>query len=288
MGRRVSIVFCGLLASLFTCGVVSAQTTDPLLITLNTGRQHGFFTKEDAVLKAAIFKGSTPATTALLIFRGWPGIARLETGKDAFRSLNFMREQVQLFADSGISLVVVDCPTDEWTLRGPRDPAACDDNFRSSQSHAADIRKLIHALRTEHGYAGIYVFGHSYGAISSKWLALHLGDSISGSIHSAAQTQAGRGNHTQFGYTSSSVKLDQIKMPMVHVHHANDRCWSTPYSVVKDYAGKNLISVYGGGTSGDPCGGQHYHSYEGREAAVSKALIRWIRTGEVQEVIGRD
>lgn len=287
MGRSVRALCCGLLASLFS-GVISAQTADPILITINTGRQHGFVKKEDALLRAAVFAGSAPPTTALLIFRGWPGIARLETGKDALRSLNFMREQVQLFTDSGISLVVVDCPTDEWALRGPRDPAACDDNFRSSQSHAADIRRLINVLRTEHGYARIFVFGHSYGAISSKWLALHLGDAISGSIHSAAQTQAGRGNHTQFGYTSSSIKLEQIRMPMVHVHHANDRCWSTPYSVVKDYAGKALISVYGGGTSGDPCGAQHYHSYEGRETAVSKAIIRWIRTGEVEEVIGRD
>jgi hypothetical protein len=285
MGRSICTICCVLFASLFNCEGVSAQSIDPLLITVTTGRQHGFFTKEDALQKAAVFKGASPTTTALLIFRGWPGIARLETGNDAFRSLFFFEHQIQLFAESGISLVIVDCPTDQWA--GSRGPVGCDDDFRSSQAHADDIRKIINVLRADHGYASIYVFGHSYGTISSKWLAFHLGDSISGSVHSAAQTQS-VGAKSPYGYTSSSIKLDQIKTPVVHIHHADDQCFVTPYSVVKDYAGKNLISVYGGGTSGISCGGKHYHSYEGREAAVSKAIIRWIKTGEVEGVIGRD
>ena len=280
MRRNICTICCALFVSLFSCASVSAQSIDPLLITVATGRQHGLFTKEDALQKAAVFKGASPATKALLIFRGWPGIARLETGNDAFRSLFFFEHQIQLFAESGISLVIVDCPTDQWA-------SGCDDDFRSSQAHADDIRKIINVLRADHGYASIYVFGHSYGTISSKWLALHLGDSISGSVHSAAQTQS-VGKKSPFGYTSSSIKLDQIKTPVVHIHHVDDQCFVTPYSVVKDYAGKNLISVYGGGTSGSSCGGKHFHSYEGREAAVSKAIIRWIKTGEVEGVIGRD
>ncbi len=277
-----------LVACFFSAAVSMAQIPDPTLITLNTGRQFGVFTKEDAIQKAAVIKGSTPSTTALLVFRGWPGIARLESGRDAFRSLNFMQGQIQLFTSNGVSLVVVDCPTDQWALRNPGNPASCDDNFRSSESHAADIRKLIATLRNEHGFTSIFLFGHSYGTISSKWLAFHLGDMISGSIHSAAQTLAGRGDYAQFGNSSSRIKLDQVRTPIGHIHHADDRCWVTPYAIVKDYAGKNLMSVYGGSTSGDQCGAKHYHSYEGREAAVSKAIIRWIKTGELEETIGRD
>lgn len=279
-------------ALLFACcastSVVFAQNSDPILITLNTNRQFGIFQKEDSLLKAAVIRGSTPSTTALLIFRGWPGIAALENGRDAFRSLNFMQQRIQLFTAEGISLVVVDCPTDQSSMRNPGNPAACDDNFRSSESHANDIRKLITTLRNEYGYTNIYLFGHSYGTLSSKWLAVHLGSMINGSIHSAAQTQSGRGDYSQYGNSSARIRLDQIKTPIVHIHHVYDKCWVTPYSVVKDYAGKNLMSVYGGGTSGDPCGARHYHSYEGRETAVSKAIIQWVKTGQIIEEIGKD
>lgn len=35
---------------------------------------------------------------------------------------------------AGISTVTVDCPTDQWGIRGPN-PSACDDNYRSSVQH---------------------------------------------------------------------------------------------------------------------------------------------------------
>jgi hypothetical protein len=62
MRRDICTIFCALLVSLFSCGSVSAQSSDPLLITVATGRQHGLFTKEDALQKAAVFKGSSPVT----------------------------------------------------------------------------------------------------------------------------------------------------------------------------------------------------------------------------------
>ncbi len=43
-------------------------------------------------------------------------------------------------------------------------------------------------------------------------------------------------------------------------------------------AGERLIEIQGGGTTGNACGGKHYHSYEDRELEAAKAVVTWIRS----------
>ena len=265
-----------------------AQGQNPQLLEVSTGRTQGLFAKEEVTQRAALFKSGKTSGIALLVFRGWPGIANLEQATDGLRSLNFMQSQVESFLNNGISLVVVDCPTDERAMRDRFNPMACDDGYRSSQKHAQDVIKIIAKLKEEHRLHEIYLFGHSYGTISSKWLALNLGSDIKGSIHSAAQTVGGGGNYTAFANSAMRIDLKSIKTPMLHIHHLNDRCRITPYSTVKDYAEGNIVTVRGGKTNGDPCGGTHYHSYEGRESEASSAIIKWIQTREVLQFSGED
>jgi hypothetical protein len=49
-----------------------------------------------------------------------------------------------------------------------------------------------------------FIMGHSYGAVSSKWLAKNLGSEIQGSIHSAAQTVASP-RMRAYGYSVESL-----------------------------------------------------------------------------------
>jgi len=259
-----------------------APAFDASLLVIPTGRQQGLFTKEDVLQRAVLLKSPVAQDTALLVFRGWPGIARLESANDWRRNLNFMGGRVRLFLDAGISLVVMDCPTDQQAMAGPYNPAACDDGYRSSRQHADDVALVIDRLAKEHGFSKFYVFGHSYGTISSKWLAHHLGSRLEGSIHSAAQTLGG----ARFGYSAMSVDMSRLAAPSLHVHHEADACAFTPYATVKGYASGNLVSVRGGRRNGDPCGGTHLHSYEGRETEASEAIIAWIRQREVRAAVG--
>lgn len=274
--------------TLATPSLALAQATafDTSLLVVPTARQQGLFTKEDVLQKALLLKSSVAQETALLVFRGWPGIARLQSANDWRRNLNFMQDRVSLFLEAGISLVIVDCPTDHNALLGAYDPASCDDAYRSSRQHVDDVTRVIDKLKTDHGLSRFYVFGHSYGTISSKWLAHHLGDRLAGSIHSAAQTRAGGMRFAGYASTAMSVDLSKLQAPSLHIHHGNDACPYTPYETVQRYAGANLVTVRGGRTSGDPCGARHYHSYEGRESEASQAVIAWITRREVQAMVG--
>jgi alpha/beta superfamily hydrolase len=268
-----------------TCfNYVAAQTVNPILVEVQTGRESGVFPKSPVVQRAIILQPSAPSDTALLFYRGWSGIANIKSANDWQRNLNFLKNYTGLFDEAGISLVVMDCPSDENGVSPGNTPLGCNDDFRSSKKHADDVRKVIATLREKNSITKFYVMGHSYGAISSKWLAKNLGNELSGSIHSASQTLATR--NRAFAYSMESFDMSSIKAPVLNIHHADDQCAYTPYSTVLAYSTKNLITVKGGIPSGDICGGGHYHSFEGREEVSSKAIIKWIKTGQLEELIG--
>jgi hypothetical protein len=264
---------------------VAAQTMTPILIEADVGRESGIFSKSPVVQRAILLKPSTSSDTALMFYRGWSGIANIKTENDWKRNLNYLQNNTDLFAQAGIALVVMDCPSDENRIAPGNTPLACNDDYRSSVKHADDVKKIMAVLKEKYGITKFYIVGHSYGTISSKWLAKNLGNEIMGSIHSAAQTVASP-RMRAYGYSAESFDMGSLKAPVLNIHHGDDQCVYTPYSTVLAYSKNNLITVKGGIPNGDVCGGGHYHSFEGREEASSKALIQWIKTGQVQSSVG--
>jgi pimeloyl-ACP methyl ester carboxylesterase len=276
------VVALAIVAVATFAGMPLARATTDTLIEIDTGRKDG---GAPVVQRAILAMPDKPADTALLFFRGAPGIARLQSVSDKDRNLQpFMRMNQALLADEGIALVVMDCPTDQWGTAGPF-PNACLDAYRSTRQHADDVRGVVARLRSQYGLSKIFIMGHSMGTISSRWLAKYLGKEIDGSIHSGEISAANR-----YGYGSSLLAgfdYDAIAAPRLHVHHENDACPANPYWEVRRYAGDNLMTVRGGQAVGDPCGGGHLHSYQGREEVVVRAIVVWMKTGKVEHVVGQ-
>ena len=274
----------GMCALAFFNGVM-AQTIAPVLIEVDAGREAGIFSKSPVVQRAILLKPSIPSDTALLFYRGWSGIANIKSENDWKRNLNYLQNNTELFSQAGIALVVMDCPSDENSVAPGNTPLACNDDYRSSLKHADDVKKIMATLKEKYGITKFYIMGHSYGTISSKWLAKNLGNEIQGSIHSAAMTHASPRNRA-YGYSVESFDMSALKAPVLNVHHGNDQCVHTPYSTVTAYSKNNLVTVRGGEGTGDVCGGTHLHSMGGREEETSKAVIKWIKTGQVQSSVG--
>ena len=270
------------LAATLLC-ISFAHAQDGVLIDIDRGRTEGIFTKTAVFQRAILLKPDKPTDTAVLFFRGYPGIARIQSAADTQRNLPpFMKMNQQIFLDEGIALVIMDCPTDQWGAPGPY-PIRCHDSYRSSQEHADDVRSVMAKLRDEHGLSRFYVLGHSMGTISSRWLAKNLGNEIAGSIHSASINGA---NSSGYGNSFSGFPYNTIVAPVLHVHNENDACRGTPYAFVQEYAGENLVTVRGGIPEGDPCGGGHLHSHQGREEIVVRSIVGWIKTKKVDRLIG--
>lgn len=274
----------GICALVFINGVM-AQTIAPVLIEVDVGREAGVFSKSPVVQRAILLKPSTPSDTALLFYRGWSGIANIKTENDWKRNLNYLQNNTGLFSQAGIALVVMDCPSDENSIAPGNTPLACNDDYRSSLKHTDDVKKIMATIKEKYGITKFYIMGHSYGTISSKWLAKNLGNEIQGSIHSAAMTHASPRNRA-YGYSVESFDMSTLKAPVLNIHHGDDQCVHTPYSTVTAYSKNNLVTVKGGEGTGDVCGGTHLHSMGGREEETSKAVIKWIKTGQVQSTVG--
>lgn len=257
----------------------------PILLEVDVGRESGFFSKSPVIQRGILLKPSAPSDAALLFYRGWSGIANIKTENDWKRNLNYLQNNTELFAQAGIALVVMDCPSDENSVAPGNTPLACNDDYRSSTKHAEDVRKIMAVLKEKYGITKYFVMGHSYGTISSKWLAKNLGTEIQGSIHSAAQTVASP-RMRAYGYSAESFDMGSLKAPALNIHHGDDQCIYTPYSTVLAYSKNNLITVKGSIPNGDVCGGGHYHSFEGREEVSSKAIIQWIKSGQFQSSVG--
>lgn len=257
-----------------------AHAQSDVLIEVELARKQG---DKPVFMRAILARPAGPADTAMLVFRGVPGYALIQSTNDKMRNLpSFLRPNQRSFSEEGIALVVMDCPTDQWGASPTGLATSCHDDYRSSKAHADDVRAIIARLRSEHGMTRIFVMGHSMGSISSRWLAVNLGNEIAGSIHSASISVPNKLGH----YSSvGRIPYAAIGAPTLHLHHQDDSCRGTPYSAVKGYAGNRLTTVRGGAGTGDPCI-FHLHGYEGREEAASRAIINWIKTGKVEPFVG--
>lgn len=298
MKKIIGFVFAALM---MPCAIAQSLKTD--FVEVDLGREFGFFIKSPAVLRAiTVAPTNVVSREAILFFVGWPGTLWLPEKFDAKRFLDLsknsrfhMFRELNFFASRDITLVVVDCPTDQWGGGRANNPTACGDSYRSSQAHADDVRKLIAHLKANQGIEKFYVMGHSYGSISSRWLSINLGKEFEGSIHSASISQkiglhGPQGpygpNLQDFGSSVSKIDMTRAASPFIFIHNAEDKCGDTQYPAIRQLVPDKLITVKGGIAEGDPCGGGHLHSYQGKWPEVLDSIYKWIKTREISPYVG--
>ena len=163
-------------------------------------------------------RSETPAATVIL-FAGGNGALHLATGHLAGLSGNFLVRNRGRFAEAyGFMVAVPDAPSDH---------AGGLARFRSSAEHAEDVRRLIAALRELAPSAPVWLIGTSMGTVSAANAAARVRDGgANGLVLTSTIT---RWNRDQ-GESVSDVKLTDIQIPVLVVHHREDACPSTPYA----------------------------------------------------------
>ena len=75
--------------------------------------------------------------------------------------------------------------------------------------------------------------------------------------------------------------LESETIYVLVVHHEKDGCNVTRYSSAKSLAKKHnfkLVTITGGGTTGEVCGPFHYHGFENKMPEVIQAVHSWSST----------
>jgi predicted alpha/beta-hydrolase family hydrolase len=209
---------------------------------------------------------------SVVLFAGGSGLLNLGAARRSLMG-NFLLRTRGRFVAEGLLVAAVDAPSDR--------PNGLD-GFRTSAAHAEDVGKVIAALR---GMAPVPVWlvGTSMGTVSAANAAARLGAGNSGPdglVLTSTVTREGRERPESVG----DVRLGDVRVPTLIVHHRQDACRATPYadmpSLLRDFKQaprRELISFDGGDPpQSGPCEARSAHGYVGLEAEVVAAIVRWI------------
>lgn len=192
---------------------------------------------------------------------------------DARRAGNFLVRTRRLFRDEGLIVAVVDAPSDRQTQ------PFVEGGFRMSPEHVTDIRAVMAWLR-QRAALPLWLVGTSRGTVSAA--------------HVAVQTAGEKGGPDGIVLTSTilfdrrdsavtDMKLDELKIPVLVVHHTEDGCWACKPDLLPGLMShlggsprKELIMFSGGVTDGDPCEALSHHGYNGIEFEVVKRMAGWM------------
>lgn len=208
------------------------------------------------------------SATVVLLPGGAGGLGKLVDGKPD--SLNFLVRSRDDFAAQGFNVAIVGKPSDKEDL---------DTGYRISAEHVGDLRTVVEALK-QRATAPMWLIGTSRGTVSATAAAIAFGkDELAGIVLTSSIT------NLRFPGAVPSQKLDDIRIPVLVMHHARDACRACrPHEVQWILRGlsnapvkKQLIVDGGGNPSGDPCEPLHWHGYIGMEKQAVELIANWIR-----------
>jgi predicted alpha/beta-hydrolase family hydrolase len=218
-----------------------------------------------------LVRPSGPPVASVILFAGGNGLLALGSGKLGLGG-NFLVRNRARFASEGLLVAVVDTPSDH--------PGGLD-GFRTSAAHAEDIRAVIAALRQE-ASVPVWLIGTSMGTVSAANGAARLSTGgPDGLVLTSTVTRAGRERPESVG----DVRLSDVRVPTLIVHHKNDACRSTPYSdtpaLLRDFkqVSRTELLAFDGGDppQSGPCDARAAHGYFGIDAPVVSAIVVWIK-----------
>ena len=215
---------------------------------------------------------AAPIATVVL-FSGGDGTLALGSGRMRARG-NFLVRNRARFAGHGLLVAAVDTPSDRSDGL---------DGFRAGAGHAADVQAVIAALRAE-AAVPVWLVGTSMGTVSAANAAARLTTGgPDGLVLTSTVTRPGRERPESVG----DVRLRDIRVPVLVVHHRDDACRATPYrdtvALLRDLSAaprREVLTFEGGAPPrSGPCEPRSAHGFFGLDEAVVAAIARWITGG---------
>jgi hypothetical protein len=224
------------------------------------------------------------ARVALVLLVGGGGHLDLD-GQGCPRALagNSLVRSLPLFHAEGFITALVDAPSDhpgEDGLAG----------FRITSQHAEDLGKVLADVRAR-TKAQTWLVGTSRGSISAVNAAARLAgpSAPDGLVLTSALMSGFHGGRKDWvAHTVFDLPLEAIRLPVLVVGHAEDKCIRSPAALMGDIIARTngvreqVVTVTGGpGRPGTPsveaCVGRAPHGFVDQEAEVAAGIARFIR-----------
>jgi alpha/beta superfamily hydrolase len=219
-----------------------------------------------------------PARSAanVILFAGGHGALNLRESSGYLNirwgSGNFLIRTRERFADNGLTVAVVDAPSD--MLDG-----GMSGGFRTTADHVKDIEGVIAWLKRRNGLP-VWLVGTSRGTESAAYVGIHTRFPIGGVVLTSSISVS-----TSKGSAVDSFALENIRVPVQIVYHEQDGCSVTPAygnRAIKNGLTNSPKVVMKGFTGGSepisgPCTAKSEHGFLGLEDEVVAAIAEFIK-----------
>lgn len=208
--------------------------------------------------------------TVVLFAGGDGGLALSPTGAIGAMQGNFVVRTREQFAAQGLSVSVIDAPSDRTHVGG----------FRQTAEHTADVKAVIAWLKQELKLP-VWLVGTSRGTQSVAYIATQLAPADGGPdgiVLTSTLLEDRRGRPVP------NMPLERIRVPVLVAHHVKDGCVFTRMAdmpkltaKLKDAPKTELLTFEGGVDIGNPCEARGHHGFSGIEAEVVEKISAWIK-----------
>jgi pimeloyl-ACP methyl ester carboxylesterase len=229
-------------------------------------------TRSGVTQRMIVISPSEPNAAVILFAGGHGGLQVFANGSMKWGAGNFLVRTRQLFADAGLTVAVIDAPSDR---QAPPFLAG----FRQRPEHAADVKAVIGWLR-ENAKVPVWLIGTSRGTQWAAYVTTELSgpDGPDGLVLTSTILTDYKGNRPV-----PAMPLGRIRVPVLVVHHEQDGCEHCAFSEVPilmamlgNAPRTQLLSFKGGENRGDPCEAFAYHGFSGLEHEVVQQIAAWI------------
>lgn len=221
------------------------------------------------------FEPHQPFRRAIMLMPGNPGIMKIQSTESYELKGNFLIRTRKMWLDPETIVFSVDAPSDQW--RG------FTGNFRAGARYADDIRGLVVQIGRRYAALPLVIIGTSEGSVSAYHAVRALDRADVKVIFTSSLF-----NHSKNSHGLAGLDFDELRIPMLWVHHVADPCPWTPYWQARRHAEKTrspLITVNSNIQGrGEPCKAFSAHGYVGVEAETVRAMRDWIINGEAKDV----
>jgi hypothetical protein len=271
------LVLAVILTGLFT--LQSAAGDELVSIDTRNGVSQGFLLIEP---------DADPLGTVIMFppHEGMVRFKRRSSGQFKVKRGGWLGQTVKQFVQSGFVVAVIEPPSDY--------SGGVDEDFRQSPEHAEDIRHLIAYLRNRVGkkpfLAGTCRSTYSVASVMSKI----DNSAVSGAILASSRTKGRK----ERGPITEGLKNGSVSAPVLFVHHQDDDCNGSPYSMISGVVdffkssakAVGLITVKGGYQNADRkqrrgCGNNGSHKFYGAQTETVEAIVGWMKGENPKPVI---
>ena len=191
-------------------------------------------------------------------------------GRLALERGNFLVRARGQFVDRGVATAVLAAPSDQ--------PSGMTDEFRLGPRHAADVAAVVADVKTRLPGVPVFLVGTSRGSVSAGPVGARIGEAVAGVVLTSSMFGATHPRAPEPGPGLSRFDFATLRVPVLLVHHRDDKCGSTAYADARHLSKRfPLVSVKGGlPARSAPCEALSAHGYLGQEAETVEAMVGWM------------